>query len=577
METQCAGVLLLIMGTGLSPRREDQQPSRLETIRRLYFYAVFLVSLIAGMVALEQLLNVLCEVWLSDNLGLGDERWARNTIASSAGVLVVATPIFLLHWGYIQRRLDSSIERQAALRKFALYVAEAITLGYAIYAIFELLRGVAFLAVGGPRDESLILPSDWLYLILLGVAACALQLYFNHVLLQDGDYGNEQGIAGVWRRLYQAAAGLLGLFFVIFGTALLIDVALQSLVDAVEPGIGTRFWRDQLSSSLALLLTGAVVTRGNWQRWHATIADYPREGQTGLRRFYLYAALIVSALAALVPATFLLRELLLMLFGSGTGSLVQLLDDLTTPLAFLPVGIVAWTWYRRYLRLEAEQYGDSAESTTMRRIYAYVVSATALGLLWGGSVLIVSALIDWLIGPGAFATENDFWLEPLATGLSLLAVGAPVWSIHWRSVQAVARQEDNAGADERKSGPRRTYLYGVALVSALFVLFSFAQVIYRLFLWLLGDPDAGVLTVQTADEIARSIIALIIWGYHVWAIRVDGQMTSPEPEPVEQGVEMDERQRLVEHIAALEQALAEARQSLDDLDGEETAEENDRD
>ena len=122
-----------------------------------------------------------------------------------------------------------------------------------------------------------------------------------------------------------------------------------------------------------------------------------------------------------------------------------------TPVAYLPVGIAAWLWYRRYLHLEAEEYGDSAESTTMRRIYAYLVSATALGLTWTGAVLIVSALIDWGYGTGS----RDLWLEPLATGLSLLTVGAPVWSIHWRSVQAVARQVDTTGAEERRSGPRR--------------------------------------------------------------------------------------------------------------------------
>ena len=546
-----------------------QENSRLATIRRIYFYLVFLASLIAGIVACNQLLRVLSEIWFGNGWGVSGGQWVRNAIASNAGVLVVATPIFLLHWGYSQRRLDSPAERSAAMRKFALYAASAVALGYALFAVYDLLSGIAYLAFGGPTATSEILPGDWLHLALMAAISAALLGYFHNVLLQDGDYGREEGIAGVWRRIYQAAAGLVGLILIIFGSAGILEAALQTLVDWVQPSIGAQLWRAQLSDGLAMLIIGAVVVRVNWRRWQAIIDAYPDEGSTGLRRFYLYAAVVISALTALAPSAMLLRELLLILFGSGSGSLVQLLTDLTTPLAYIPVGIIAWLWYRRYLQQEAEQYGDSEESVTVRRIYAYRVAAPALGLVWYGAVEIVGSFIDWQFGPAGVMDGRDIWLEPLATGLSLLIVAAPVWAIHWRSVQSIARQDDAEGAIERASWPRRAYLYGVALVSALFFLYYLAQVIYRIFLWLLGDPTAGIVSAQMAADIARSTIAAIIWAYHMWAIHVDGQMTTAVPETLAEPSDEDPRQPLLDRIAALKEELTAAEEALAKLDSEE--------
>ena len=126
-----------------------------------------------------------------------------------------------------------------------------------------------------------------------------------------------------------------------------------------------------------------------------------------------------------------------------------------------------------------------------------------------------------------------------------------------------------AGAEERSSGPRRAYLYGVALVSALFVLFYLTQVVYRIFLWVLGDPMADILSLQTAADIARSGIAATVWVYHVMAIRKDGRMTPPVTQPAmtAQTWSPDEtRQALVEKIARLEQELAVAKAALQELD-----------
>jgi hypothetical protein len=151
------------------------------------------------------------------------------------------------------------------------------------------------------------------------------------------------------------------------------------------------------------------------------------------------------------------------------------------------------------------------------------------------------------------------WVYPLASGLSLLLVGAPVWSYHWRVVETIARQTDRRGLDERASGPRKVYLYGVALAGALLILVYLALVAYRLLLALLGDPSAGLVSAETAGDVARAAIAAVLWTVHVLAIRRDGLQGTEAP-PL---VEPDARRTVLEsRIAQLESELAAARAEL---------------
>lgn len=546
---------------GAAPQRD-----RLATIRRLYFYLVTLVSFIAALAGLDTLLQQLTNAWLGGS-GLGTlygNAYVRQVIARSGGVLLVATPIFLLHWGYMQRRLDEPGERGAALRKFFLYVASAVAVGYVLVRSYDLLSGLARLAFGEPLSTSDLWPNAWLHWLLMIVAAGALQLYLHSVLISDGDYGREVGLAGSWRRLYQTVAGLLGLGLLIQGSADIISAAWRALSDlaAGQPITVGGLWRYQLGDGIALTLLGAVLARVNWRRWLAITAASSVEATSVLRRCYLYLAVVGSALATLIPLANLLYEVLLVLFGSPSASWAGLPDRLMDSLPYVPAGLTSWVWHWRVLRQEAAQFGESHEGATVRRLYYYAVAATGLALLWFGAVSILQAALDWLLVVGP--REGYFWAEPLATGLSLLAVGVPIWSVHWQAAQSQARRSDAQGAEERASLPRRVYLYGVALVGALLILFYLAQVVYRLLLLLLGDPNAGLLSAATVADLARSIIAAVLWVVHVLAIRDDTRRVAPERAPAAISP-ADQRAALVRRIEQLERELAATREALANL------------
>lgn len=545
-----------------------RSPSGLTVIRRLYFYVVAFVSIVANLAALNMLLQALDETWLGGRAlyDVGGGAFTREVMAASGGVLIVAVPIFLLHWRIIHKRQrEDAEERHSGLRKLFLYLTSAVIIGFALFSAYALIDGIAALAFGQPVTASDIWPSGWLHNLLMLAAALALKTYFQRIILADGDYGHEIGSAGVWRRLYHVVAGLAGLGLMLFGAADILETAWRTATGGigVQPtGFESWWWFESLANGIALLLIGAVLSRLNWQRWHAVAAENAGEARSALRRFYLYVAVLIGAVATLAPAASILREALLLVFGTGAAGSAELVRKLATPISFVLPGLAIWVWHRRFLQREADQYGESQEGAVVRRLYYYVVAAAGIALLWFGLVDTVGALLDALLG--------GLWVDPLATGLSLLTVGAPVWALHWRAVQRVARRDNAEGLAERASLTRRAYLYGVALVGALLILFYLARVVYRFLLFVLGDPNAGMMTGQTVDEIARAAISAVLWIVHILAIRTDGRMGEAEPPAAAPALEpADERIWLAQRIKELENELAATREALRQIEAKQ--------
>ncbi len=561
-------------------------PNRMAGIRRFYFYFVALISLIAGLVAVEGLINILTESWFAGSAQaiVGGAGYVRGAIAQSGGMLLVAAPIFLLHWTYSQRRRGDPDEIESPLRKLFLYVGAAVALGFLLTNLYELFNALAQTAFG----MELRRPAEWLQSLLNAAVAAALLAYLGHVARTDGDYGVEHGFSGTVRRLYQAAAGLVGVGLLLVAAQRILEVLLRLVVDRLQPAVITTWWREPLAGGVAMLLVAVLLARGAWVNWRDLIAAHPHEARQPLRRLYLYGAVVISALAVLVPLANVLRELLLMAFNRSAPGGAVLLDALIGPLAWVPGGLIGWIWHWRYLRAEAARHGESSEGAVVRRLYYYAVAATGLVILWLGAVDLVQVLLDWLFTAGGRTPGDTFWIDPLANGLSMVAVGAPVWLLHWRTVQAIARRPDAAGAAERRSLMRRIYLFGVALVGALLILFYLAQVVYRLLLALLGDPNAALLSAATANNLARSLIAAALWSLHVLAIRHDSRMAEAE-EAQEARIAEEERlvaaapilssdkpemprtrEEIMLRIEALEAELALAHSALERLNEEES-------
>ena len=89
--------------------------------------------------------------------------------------------------------------------------------------------------------------------------------------------------------------------------------------------------------------------------------------------------------------------------------------------------------------------------------------------------------------------------------------------------------------------------------------------IYRLLLVLVGDPNAALFSTETAHQLADCLIAGIVWGVHLLAIRSDGRMDKLTPQAASapaQSVELhrlaleERRQLLVAQLAQIDQELS---------------------
>ncbi|MBW7884733.1 MAG: hypothetical protein H3C34_19255 [Caldilineaceae bacterium] len=536
-----------------------QKPSRLAAVRRLYVYIVALVSLVAGLASVNDLLDVLSRQWLAGN---GDlllhAAFVRTAVARSSGIMLVATPLFLIHWWLAQRRRHESDERDSVLRKLFLYGATGVSLGFFLTTTYFLIRDMAALAFGVLPDNVDLLPSNWLHWTLMAAIGAALAAHWRLVLEHDGDLGREERGGRIVRQLFATIVGLVALAIALWGARTLVEVGVQVSIDRALGATYVDWWRFPLGRGVSQLLVGLWLARTNWLQWGEVVTMRPDEGRSVLRRVYLYVGVVIGAVATLSPAALLLREGLLILFGAGGGALNELLNRMVDPLSFLPAGAAIWYWHATTVQREAAAYGESEQSHTARRVYAYLVAATGLALLWIGTAELLNALIDALL-------VGSLWDEPLATGLSLLAVGAPIWTHFWRQVQSAAGQKNAVGVVERNSWPRKLYLYGVALAGALVILFTLAQVIYRLLLMALGDPDIDFFSPQTAHLIAASLVAALFWTVHLLAIRSDGrreQLGEATPQAGTAGDISQRRADLQARIAALEEELAVLRANL---------------
>jgi hypothetical protein len=547
-----------------------QTGERLAPVRRTYLYIVAFVSLGVALAGMGSLVDSLARIWLDNRSGAVGAYIYSRSLASSAGVLLVATPLFLVHWGLAQGRQAEAGERSSLLRKLFLYAASALSLGWMTAAAYALINAIAAVAFGQPLEQSNLWPSAWLSWLIMGVTNGALVAYWYSVLCSDGDFGTERLSGRIVRQLFMLIVGLVSLVFIVWGSASGLQVLLRMLLDRVtesagSTAMGLSWWRNALASSLTQLIVGAWLAYTNRAQWRDLVAAHAEEGQAALRRVYLYAGVVLGAVATLTPAALLLRELLLMVFGDSTGTPAALLEKIIIPISFVPVGLAIWLWHWAVLRKEAAAFGESQEGASVRRIYYYLMAATGLALLWVGSVELLHALLDTLLT--GLQAPTSVWHEPLANGLSLLAVGAPIWVLHWRSVQRVASQANAAGRAERDALMRKIYLYGIALIGALIILFQLAQVIYKLLLALMGDVTASLLSPETAHQLADCLVAGVIWGVHLLAIRNDGRLekaTAQQSVPVA----MAAGDTPAERRALLEQKKQQLEQELEKINHE---------
>src|SRR5438552_3785871 len=354
----------------------------------------------------------------------------------------------------------------------------------------------------------------------------------------------------IQRRLYIYIVAAASLGMLLIGLVNLGTTALDQLFRATPIYTNPR---DSYAGFGAVTLVGLPVWGIHWWIAQRLARRNLDERASALRRLYLYAVLAATGVATATFARGFLEHAAGFLLGTSN-------DGPSIARAFWGTVVLfaLWLYHFRTAAVDRTIAGESGNSATLRRWYAYGLLVLGLAfLLFGarnllqqvwillvdrsqtivpGHLVALLALATLAIGAaGLLWTISDQllnallnrpvaeWRDKVSLFITLMLVGAPMWLSHWRASPA---------ADERYTLSRRLYLYASLLGSVLAALIAGAVFVYRLLALLLGTSDAaaGAPLVDMGKAASVIVVAAAIGLYHWRALRSDAA-ARPVPVP----------------------------------------------
>lgn len=487
----------------------------MQTIRRLYLYAVAFVSMET---VLWGVIGLLRSIFAGEEIGGSVSR-----LAGALSLILVGVPVFLLHWWLAQRdALDDTEARSSRLRAVFLYGALLATLLPVVQNTLSLINR-SFLGTFGMDTRLAMLGGNQTLgdnltaIVLNGVLAG----YIFSVLRTDWQVSPRGDQFPETRRLYRYLWMLYGLVMVIFGVQQVLQYIL-GLPQAV--GIGTQ---SLLANGLTLLLVGTPLWFFVWRSVQLSLVE-PAERQSLLRLVVLYLLAFSSVASVMISAGLVLDVVLRAVLGEGM-SMVGFLAQISGPFStLLPLGVV-WAYYGRTLSAEMNAPPGAAtvseqampRRASLRRLYYYTLALFGLGAVFIGLQTLLSFILDLVLG------ETAVWGEAmrrmLSASLSTLVVGLPMWVLTWRPMILEASREDESGDHARRSVIRRGYLFLIFFTGVMGVMFSGGAMLFQVISAVLGEPPAAFL-VQTLSLLQMMILFAFLLAYHWQTLRSDGRL-----------------------------------------------------
>ncbi|HEY6959107.1 MAG TPA: DUF5671 domain-containing protein [Candidatus Limnocylindria bacterium] len=524
-------------------------PRAQSIVQRAYVYIVALVAIHMVVLGVANILRVLAELALGAPSGgftglpfaFADVSRARTDVyreqASLAiALLAVGTPAWWIHFRMAERAADLVAERSSALRSLYVHVVVFVTallvFGYGQRALRLVLQGVTFGEPGiGPTYG---LEPEWQARAAGAAAmvvAAAIALVF-HLRLSAADRSAVPiaGRAAGIRHLALYALVVVGLVTAASNAGGLLDQVWQRVADALvplpgrvpvpppgvpPPPIPSRddFLRFQLLGQIPAVVAGLALWLATWiplQRGLTHARDAAVERESIIRKLAIYLIVFVSAVAVLFGTTATLSVVVQRILGDPViGTYTSLWHDLGSPVIFVVVFAPMWIFHRRVVESEAAREVEAVRAATLRRLYTYLVMAIALAMTAIGVAGTLGVLGSALLGLNTHANAET------AIYVSLVVVGAAAWALHWRTARA--RLND----DERRSLPRRLYLYLAILGGVLGLLVFGSAALYRVLNAALGLSFERATWHDVWHFVVDSAVAGVVAYWNVRLLRAD--------------------------------------------------------
>lgn len=508
----------------------------MQSIRRLYFYTVSLVSL---EVVLWGSIGLMRSMFAGGEVGGG----SVDRLAGALALIFVGIPVFVLHWWLVQRSIrNTPDERSARVRAVFLYATLLVTLIPVIQNILSLLDHWLLQLLGLNPFQALLgrdqVWSDNLVAILANLAAAA---YFYRVLQEDWQSGIDMDAHREVRRLYR----YLWLFY---GTGIVV-LGIQQLVQFIflTWDVVGKAVQAMLANGLALILVGVPLWLYTERLIQRTLVEAP-ERDSLLRQVALYILVFISLTGCLAGFSVFLYEVLLIILGAPF-ELYDFLAQIARPVSLAASLGLVWLYYGRSLNSEMKKAsggltrsslngwsgaelasGEDLESSFkrdiqrragLRRLYFYTLAFLGLLAMFIGLQFLLGGLLDLAFGKltlGLFALRNQ-----LAAAIAALMVGLPLWLAAWRPMVKESTAEGEEADYARRSLIRKSYLYILLFIGVLGVMFSAGMLIYQLLRALLGDVMDNFL-LDILQQIKTLALFVVLLAYHWAALRLDSRL-----------------------------------------------------
>jgi hypothetical protein len=491
----------------------------MNTIKRFYLYAVAFISF-------EVVLWGVIELVRSMVAGT-EPTGAATRLAAALSLILVGTPVFLVHWGLAQRGASLEIEeRSSRLRAIFLYGMLLATLLPSVQNTLALVNRQLASALNIEMWRVLVgtgqVLSDNLIAIAMNAAAA---LVFFGVLRKDWRSSLEGEAFAEVRRFYRYLWLIYGLGLLIFGSQQILQFlfGLPTAAGVGQTPGGIRLSTLLLDSpDVALLANGlTLVLLGTplfafVTFWVQRSLAEESERSSMLRLVVLYGLGFTSVVVVLVSTSMFLDKLLQWLLGESL-TIAEFMQLISRPVSVaLPFGLV-WIFYGSALSREVNTLPDTPRRSGLRRLYLYVLALFGLAAAFIGVHMTVVFLVEYL-------TESMIWDATLrsrmASSLSTFIVGLPLWALTWRPMAYEARKSGEAGDHSRRSLVRKAYLYLFLFVGLMGVMFSGGMLIFMFLRTFLGDPPDR-LVLEILRLVASLMLFSLLLAYHWQTLRRD--------------------------------------------------------
>jgi hypothetical protein len=495
----------------------------MKTIRRLYFYAIAIISM---EVVVWGIINLLRSIFSADKI-TND----ASTLAQALSLIFVGVPIFLIHWLWAQRvSAKDDEEKTASVRAIFFY---GILLGTLVPAVQNLLALIdrTFLSAANLYVTRAILGGSqtWVDNLIAIVVNLLIAAYFWRTLQAEWRTLPETENFAEIRRLYRFIWMLYGLLMVVYGAQKALDYAFTLSAGNVLGGLG----RETAVNSIALLVVGAPIWFFSWKILQDVLAD-SAEQDSYLRLGVLYLLSLGGVIVVLTAGGNLVYMLLMQALGEGK-KFSEFIQEIGGPISLGVPFAVIWGYYGKWLDQQFTFDEDAPRRAGKKRLYFYILSFLGLGATVFAVISLFSVIID-LIFTRSYLSSSGF-ASALSTALGALAAGLPLWLLTWRPVQADALAESLVGDHARRSVIRKTYLYLVLFASVIGGMISGGILIFTLINSALGGGMVDIArSALNALQVLVWFVVLLL--YHLSALRNDGSATADTLEEKQQGFKL---------------------------------------